>query len=208
LRRGVADPPAPSTVLALDERTGEPVWSRTIDSDNHATNRNFVKPSYGDWLGCSETQSIVLVGKMDQTYALRAADGEIVWQKTLRGQPMLVGPEAFINQYGQTHDTRSGEPQRDSLVPKRFGCNYLVANEYCLFGRNSSASYVDRESGRQQGLFAVRSGCSNSTVAADGLLNVPNFAVGCICNYPVQTSFALFHSPESEAWLKPPPSKP
>ena len=40
----------------------------------------------------------------------------------------------------------------------------------------------------------MRSGCSNSLIAADGLLNVPNFAVGCVCNYPLQTSFALVPS--------------
>jgi hypothetical protein len=39
----------------------------------------------------------------------------------------------------------------------------------------------------------VRSGCSNSLVAADGVVSVPNFAVSCICNYPVQTSFAMYH---------------
>ena len=45
----------------------------------------------------------------------------------------------------------------------------------------------------------VSSGCSNSTVPADGLLNVPNFAVGCVCNYPIQTSFAMVHMPEAHS---------
>jgi len=49
-------------------------------------------------------------------------------------------------------------------------------------------------------VYAVRSGCSNSLVAADGLLNVPNFAVGCVCNYPIQTAFAMVHMPEAADW--------
>jgi outer membrane protein assembly factor BamB len=208
LRRGVASPAAPSTVLALDEITGEPAWSRTLDYEIHAKNRNLVKQSNADWLGYSSDRSLLLVGKLDQTFALRADDGAVVWKKEIRGQPMMLGAETFINQYGQTFDTANGEPKAEPLVKGRFGCNYLVANEFCIFGRDASASFVDRESGRRQGLFVVRSGCSNSTIAADGLLNVPNFAVGCICNYPVQSSFALFHSPEAGVWLKEPPPKP
>jgi hypothetical protein len=25
--------------------------------------------------------------------------------------------------------------------------------------------------------------------------------MGCVCNYPIQTSFAMRHMPETEAWL-------
>jgi hypothetical protein len=35
------------------------------------------------------------------------------------------------------------------------------------------------------------------------LLNVPNFSVGCVCNYPIQTSFAMYHLPGADAWLPP-----
>ena len=40
----------------------------------------------------------------------------------------------------------------------------------------------------------------NAFVAADGVLSVPNFAVGCVCNYPIQTSFAMVTMPEAAAW--------
>jgi hypothetical protein len=53
---------------------------------------------------------------------------------------------------------------------------------------------VDIATQQRHALYAVRSGCSNSLIAADGILSVPNFAVGCICNYPVQTSFAMAHA--------------
>jgi hypothetical protein len=66
--------------------------------------------------------------------------------------------------------------------------------------RDQSASYVDVATGEKQRLYAARSGCSNSLIAADGVLSVPNFSVGCICNYPVQTAFALVSMPEAAAW--------
>ncbi len=41
---------------------------------------------------------------------------------------------------------------------------------------------------------------TRSLVAADGLLNMPCFSYGCVCNYPLQTSFAMRHMPESAEW--------
>jgi hypothetical protein len=83
-----------------------------------------------------------------------------------------------------------------------------VANDHLLLLRGRSASSVDTASGRQQSLFAIRSGCSNSLVAADGVVSVPNFAVGCVCNYPIQTSFAMVHMPEAAQWTDDTPAKP
>ena len=86
---------------------------------------------------------------------------------------------------------RTGKRLGPALSFTKGGCNYAVANAYLMLFRDESASYVDLASGKKQDLYAVRSGCSNSLIAADGLLSVPNFAVGCVCNYPMQTSFAL-----------------
>jgi hypothetical protein len=72
----------------------------------------------------------------------------------------------------------------------------IGGSQPCIL-RDHSASYVDLATRTKHSLFAVRSGCSNSPIAADGLLNVPCFAVGCICNYPVQTSFAMFPLPDA-----------
>jgi hypothetical protein len=47
---------------------------------------------------------------------------------------------------------------------------------------------------------AVRAGCSNSLIAADGIVSVPNLSVGCVCNYPMQCAFAMVHMPEAAQW--------
>ena len=90
----------------------------------------------------------------------------------------------------------------------RGGCNYAVAGRHLLFVRDRSACYVDLASGKASHLRNVRSGCSNSLIAADGLLTVPNFAVGCVCNYPIQTSFAMVHMPEVAPWAGRAPARP
>ncbi len=80
------------------------------------------------------------------------------------------------------------------------GCNYAVGNKNPLYPRSSCLAYVDIKSRKQYDLRNLRSGCSNSPVAAAGLLNVPCFSVGCVCHYPIQTSFAMTHMPEAADW--------
>jgi hypothetical protein len=114
-----------------------------------------------------------------------------LWHAPIGGWPMILCGEKFLTQQGQPFDVRTGKRLGPALSFSRGGCNYAVANPYLMMFRDQSASYIDLASGKKQDLFAVRSGCSNSLIAADGLLNVPNFSVGCVCNYPLQTSFAL-----------------
>jgi hypothetical protein len=52
-------------------------------------------------------------------------------------------------------------------------------------------------------LRATRSGCNVNLIPGDGLLNAPGF-IGCICNFPIQTSFAMMHMPEVAAWATKP----
>ena len=120
----------------------------------------------------------------------------------MRGnQPLILGPETFINQSGHTYDVKTGKLINGAALFRRGGCNYAVGNVNLLFLRSNCAAYVDVKSGKQFNIRSLRSGCSNSLVAADGLLNVPCFSMGCVCNYPIQTSFAMRHMPETEAWL-------
>ena len=76
----------------------------------------------------------------------------------------------------------------------------LVGGPNLLFLRAKSAAYVDLKTRKEHSLRNVRSGCSNSLVAAGGLLNVPCYSTGCVCNYPLQTSFSMFTMSESAAW--------
>jgi len=210
-RRGEELGTVPSTIMALDARTGKTVWT-AVKENKHRTygvGHWLGVRSNDDWLAYSEGLGILLAGKLGKGYAFKADSGKELWEQPVGGQPMVVRQKTFINQGGQIFDTATGRPTGKHVSVSRHGCNYLVGNEFMLFLRARSASYVDLATGKQYFLRNVRSGCSNSTVPADGLLNVPNFAVGCVCNYPIQTSFAMVHMPEVKKWAgsKPIPAR-
>jgi outer membrane protein assembly factor BamB len=185
--------PPLSTLLALDARSGNTRWSATT------ANRNYADPQAhtagirdsDDWLGYCREPGVLLTGKTSETYAFDGRSGQALWHEPVGGWPMMLCGERFLTQQGQPFDVRTGKRLGPALSFTKGGCNYAVANPYLLLFRDQSASYLELVTGQKQDLYAVRSGCSNSLIAADGLLNVPNFAVGCVCNYPLQTSFAL-----------------
>ena len=201
-RHGTVASELPSTILALDARTGAVRWTattmnrqRTFHADSWLSMRG-----NDDWLAYCQAARLLLVGKNSQTHAFDARNGRERWQQALGGQPMILRDDLFMNQGGATFDLQSGKQQGPPIKFPKGGCNYAVANEFCLFVRDRSASFIDLATRHKQDVYAVRSGCSNSLIAAGGVLSVPNFAVGCICNYPVQTTFAMFHMPEAAAW--------
>ena len=68
--------------------------------------------------------------------------------------------------------------------------------------RSGTASFYDKriESGTIN-LSGPRSGCTNSIIPANGVLNVPYFYEGCTCSYPLPTALALVSMPEThEQW--------
>ena len=156
-----------------------------------------------DWLTCCPTAGLVVAGKLGEAYAFDAGTGRELWHQRLSGAPLIVRGNELIDQSGSVYDARSGRQIHKGFNYDRGGCNYAVACRDFLFVRHRSVSVIDLKTRGKQSLYAIRSGCSNSLVAADGLLNVPNFSAGCVCNYPIQTSFAMFHLPQAAAWLPP-----
>jgi len=202
-RRGTEVGKLPSTLLAIDARTGTEVWKKVSTQQPAVMDTlHFMSlRTRDDWLEYSSDHDLLITGKGDFTYAVKASTGEDVWQAPMRGnQPLILGPDTFINQAGHTYDTKTGKLVNGSALFRRGGCNYAVGNMNLLFLRSNCAAYVDVKSGKQFNLRSLRSGCSNSLVAADGLLNVPCFSAGCVCNYPIQTSFAMRHMPETADW--------
>lgn len=204
-RRGEAPERLPSTVLALNARSGAVLWSKQVDH-RHRTY------GIGGWTAiranddsvayCPESDLLV-TAKQGEATALDAGSGREAWSARLGSAPWVVRGETLVNQAGQVFEVRTGKPTGQSAPPlTRGGCNYMVGNPTMLFLRDRSVCLVDLAAGTKRELFAARSGCSNSLVAADGLLNVPNFSVGCVCNYPVQTAFAMVHMPEAAAWTQ------
>lgn len=202
-RRGIETSGLASTLLALNDRTGAVIWKKVVNKPPAVMDSlHFMSMrTRDDWLEYSVDHDLIIAGKGDHTFAVNATNGEDVWNAAMRGdQPLILGPETFINQTGRTYDVKTGKLINGTALFRRGGCNYAVGNVNLLFLRSNCAAYVDVKSGKQFNIRSLRSGCSNSLVAADGLLNVPCFSMGCVCNYPIQTSFAMRHMPETEAW--------
>jgi hypothetical protein len=69
--------------------------------------------------------------------------------------------------------------------------------------RSGTAAFYDKrfESGLVN-ITGIRSGCTNSIIPANGILNVPYFYEGCTCGYPLASGLGMVHMPEQfEQWM-------
>ena len=172
-------------LIALDARSGQAAW--TVPATL------WVGPRSHPRLGYSEAGDLLVVEHRD-VQAHRPADGKLLWhQPAKQAVPYVLHPEAIVNaRTGEQYDPRTGEKRRRRLWSAKLrGCSHAVASEYVLTVRDGHATYFDLTSGRRMFLRGLRSGCTPSLIPADGLLNIPNFARGCSCNYAVFTSLAL-----------------
>jgi hypothetical protein len=69
--------------------------------------------------------------------------------------------------------------------------------------RSGTGAFYDKrfESGLVN-ISGIRSGCTNSIIPANGILNVPYFYEGCTCGYPLASGLGMAHMPEQfEQWM-------
>ena len=202
-RRGMSIENLEVLTLALNTKTGKTVWEKvTTDPPAAFGSLHFMGlRSRDDWLAYSADNGLLITGKNAKTRAYNAKTGDEIWQKDLTGnQPLILTEKTFINQSGKTFDIKTGTLIDSKQLFKRGGCNYAVGNKNLIFLRDNCAAYVDINDQKQYDIRNLRTGCSNSLVAADGLLNVPCFSAGCVCNYPIQTSFSMLHMAEVKKW--------
>ena len=95
----------------------------------------------------------------------------------------------------------TGEKE-DRVFPKSYGCDggFDYGNVFTM--RSGTAAFYDKktESGTIN-IAGPRSGCTNSVIPANGLLNLPYFYEGCTCAYPLPSALSLISMPETfEQW--------
>ncbi|HRR81316.1 MAG TPA: PQQ-binding-like beta-propeller repeat protein [Planctomycetota bacterium] len=193
---------ASSEILALDARSGAVRWSRTIETPFRVYGPGGWTAIRGndDWLALCDGLGLLLTGKLSQARAFDAASGKPAWEGRVGAQPLILRGDAFVDQNGNVYDARTGGPKGSVPLLPRGGCNYAVGGEHLYFLRDRTVCYVEAATGERHHVRNARSGCSNSLIAADGILSVPDYAVGCVCNYPIQMSFAMVHMPEVAGW--------
>jgi len=213
-RRGQTPGGEQPRLLCLDVRTGEPVWS---------TKENV----FGTWLGYSQEHDILIqCGRhsrdmlhrepSDRMIAYRGKDGTVVWDRPVEhsGPCMIHHDTIYLNAYstvGSAVSLLTGAPKTRKHpltgreIPwqyhRHYGCNSVVASEHLLTFRSGAAGYYDLDSQSGTGnLGGFKSGCTTNLIAADGVLNAPDYTRTCTCPYQNQTSLALVHVPDVETW--------
>ncbi len=212
-RRGLTPEGSPK-LLALDVKTGEMIWQKS-------------KGVFGTWLGYSSRHDILLqCGRnskdmiegepSERMTALRGSSGKVIWDKPIdhSGPCMLADDTIYLNAHsteGSAVNLLTGEkkmrthPLTGERVPwtyRRFsGCNSALGGRGMLMVRSGAAGFYDLERDGGTGNFGgFKSGCTANLVAANGVLNAPDYTRTCTCSYQNQTSLALIHMPEVEMW--------
>ncbi|NOZ39564.1 MAG: PQQ-binding-like beta-propeller repeat protein [Planctomycetes bacterium] len=215
-RRGQPEP-SDYQILAVDAKTGDILWKKESDI-------------FGTWLGFSQEHNILIQAGADASdraideigqgiVALRGDDGSEIWQKSsfkytgpcILHNDMLMTNSSSRRQTNGFFHLLDGSPVliEDPLTGRQipwkytrtYGCNTAVASEHLLTFRSGAAGYYDLSMKCGVGnLGGFRSGCSSNLIAADGVLNAPDFTRTCSCGYQNQTSLALVHMPEVETW--------
>jgi outer membrane protein assembly factor BamB len=213
-RRGLTPAAEEARLVALDIRSGDPIWS--------ASQRVF-----GTWLGYSEEHDVLLQAGSQATdraldeadrgmVAYRGTTGEVLWENDEKysGPCMLVGEMLITQGYGspgfalelstgkrikQRHPVSGAEI--DLQYTRNYGCNTAVACPNLLTFRSAAAGYFDLSGRSGTGNFGgFRSGCTSNLIPAGGVLSAPDYTRTCTCAYQNQTSLALVHQPEVEMW--------
>ena len=212
-RRGKAIDVKPE-LLALDLRTGTVAWRTTENV-------------FGTWLAWSATRDLLIQsGRLSRDMiagepskriiAYRAADGAVAWDRPVpHGGPLMLHGDTLytnaVSSLGGAVSLLTGDqilrkhPLTGKPVPWRYyrtyGCNHVVASEHLLTFRSGAAAYYDLTGdGGTGSLGGFKSGCTSNLIVADGVLNAPDYTRTCTCSYQNQTSLALIHMPDAEAW--------
>ncbi|MCH7988379.1 MAG: hypothetical protein IID46_04415 [Planctomycetes bacterium] len=200
-RRGI-DATGKSKLLALEIKTGREIWA----SDQDVT---------GTFLNYSDTYDVLLQAgsayrdrasdEVDQgmvTY--RGSDGKLLWKNVsikYSGPCLLWRDKIITNGSGGFQlDLRTGK-QTGWTYSREYGCNTAIGSEHLITFRSGAAGFCDLSGDSGTGnIGGFRSSCTANLIAADGVLNAPDYTRTCSCAYQNQTSLALIHMPETELW--------
>ena len=207
-RRGVT-PEGNARLAALDLATGDVKWE---------TETNV----FGSFLSYSEGHDILIQSTRPsrdtavdeegkRMIAYRGSSGDVLWDKEVSYATFPILHGDWIITETSCLNMKTGEPlvrphpltglEAPWQWARAYGCNYPIAAEHLLTFRSGAAGFYDFANDGGTGNFGgFKSGCSNSLIAADGVLNAPDYTRTCSCAYQNQTSLAMVHMPEAEMW--------
>jgi len=207
-RRGI-ELPTNFRLLSLDIQDGNVIWEKH-------------EKVFGSWLGYSKENNLLLQATRPSSDMLsgekgtrmiiyKADNGTELWDKsiTYNNPPILhnnriitdhIALDIFSGEQIQRKNPISLEMQPWTYT-RSYGCNYNIASENLLSFRTSAAGFFDLKNDGGVGHFGgFKSGCTSNLIAANGVLNAPDYTRTCQCGYQNQTSLALVHMPGVEYW--------
>jgi len=137
--------------------------------------------------------------------AYRGRDGSVLW-KNLDIKyygPMILHHDRILtngSSGGKAFNLLTG---KDTAWQYRrnYGCNTAIASENLITFRSGAAGFCDlKNDGGTGNLGGFKSGCTSNLIAANGVLNAPDYTRTCICAYQNQCSLAFVHDPTTELW--------
>ncbi|OGF48769.1 MAG: hypothetical protein A2231_01675 [Candidatus Firestonebacteria bacterium RIFOXYA2_FULL_40_8] len=198
-------------LIALDLATGKVDWS--VSS----------KDLFGTWLGYSEEHDILLqAGRSssdalpdeprNQLSAYSGKTGKQLWSK--KGEfsgPCMLNGDTIYTGNGGAYSLLNGEVKKyknpitgtdiEWKLTRNYGCNSLIASKNLITFRSAAAGFYDLETNSgTANLGGFKSGCTSNLIAADGVLNAPDYTYTCECSYQNQSSLGLIYMPENEMW--------
>ncbi len=200
-------------VVALDRRSGQPLWSRPLPSPLRKS-RNILYLAYD--AGVVVGIGSFLNERRDTTYlvsAMRAEDGVVLWEATHeKGKPgetyhgeqvhhpvimngvLVAEPVLYDLKTGAR--LASGAGASWSLARPGHSCGTLSAGGGCLFFRAGNPTVLDLNGvlageAAPKKLSPTRPGCWINVIPAGGLVLIPEASAGCVCDFSLQTSMAF-----------------
>jgi hypothetical protein len=202
-------------LLALDVETGRAVWEKPLSYApvpvTLEPERAWLRPPAPVLAFNPGHQLLVMAVNGNDITVFGAGDGAEVWSKKGGGKkdiyrlypPVVLDDYLLLTQHrgcrGFLCDVRSGkEIGADTGIPQPRTCARIIGNDNLLVYRDAATELYDVKANRTVGFYSVRSGCTTSFIPAGGVLTAPMLGHGCVCNYPMFASLALYHMPAIE----------
>ncbi len=179
-------------LVAVRIDTGAEIWRAAVDVRYRKGRRGGIEWSA---LAYSAANDVLLCADQ-RIQAFAGKSGERLWSKDIERQRLMLHPKILFTEKSGMFDPFTGKAIRGRLKLRGRGCTSPVASTNLITGRDAHVYYVDLESYKQTFVRGLRPGCTNSLIPAGGLVNAPNFARGCTCNYAIYTSTAFVNAAE------------
>ena len=175
-------------LVALDARTGQPVWEKPSRLDSQPI---VVYLLYHD----GQVAVVSSSGGEYHIRALAAADGADLWQAKHQWRsdnhghhiqhPVIAQGRMFLEP--AVYDWKSGE-KIDLAFPGRSKCGTITGAANLLHYRDYNDEVWDLNSNTQSEFSRLRSNCWMGMISGNGLLMSPESGGGCSCQWPIYTS--------------------